>query len=110
MSNKARQGSGSPNTPRKKRALTVNCEESFDISRVSALHEKLTKALNEGRSVTIDAIRVERTDAAMLQMLSAFARDSREKSVTLKWKSVSEEFRNSANLLDLDGVLELPAV
>lgn len=109
MSKKTGQDSKSPKASRKKRTLAVNCEESLDISKAGELHEKLLKALDEGRSVTIDAARVERVDAAMLQMLAAFVLDSRKKSVTFKWKSVSGEFRDSADLLDLAAVLELPA-
>lgn len=84
---------------------TIACGDSLDISGVGELHQQLSKALEDGQAVTLDAREVQRADTAALQLLAAFCQTARSRGVTVTWRQPSEAFAQSASLLGLDGML-----
>ncbi len=86
----------------------VSCGTTLEIGEVIDLRERLVAALDTGGSVFLDASTVEKPATSGLQLLVAFANDAREKKVTFRWGSPTEELIAAARLLDFDRALALP--
>ena len=67
---------------------SIDCRDSMDISVVSEVYEELSK-VESGSTVTLNASEVDRIDAAMLQMLSAFFRKNTPPIPTFRLWSTS---------------------
>jgi len=84
--------------------------EALDIAHVSQLYDRLHGALQQGRELPLDASRLERVDAAGLQLLSAYGRELRNIGAAIAWRGEpSAALRDAAALLDLEEVLGLVA-
>lgn len=55
-------------------AAALDLGTELDITMVAALHERLSAAVADGEAVVLDGTRLERADAAGLQLLLAFDR------------------------------------
>lgn len=91
----------------RKKPLQIDCEETMDISIAQKLHKQLLKALTEERSVMVNASKVERVDASILQMFCALSQAVRQQELSLEWQEPSQKFQDSARLLDLGDSLGL---
>lgn len=80
---------------------------SADITMVATFHETLKKALDDGMPVVLDASSVTRADTAFLQLLTSFIIDTSAREIPLEWASLSESFKQAANLLGLSEQLQI---
>jgi len=87
----------------------INCEPTVDISAAQALYDHLASAIENEHDVEINAGDVTRVDAAVLQVFTAFMLESKTHETTVSWKSVSDTFYASAELMGLSAELGLPA-
>jgi len=91
-------------------APVVELQSECGIRDVAGLHQSLLALVDASALVTLDARRVDRVDASVLQVLGAFVRDRREAGREVAWKDApSEAFLRAARLIDLDHVLGLDA-
>ncbi len=80
-------------------------EPVLDITSARNLYSELEGALTVAAPLTLDASRVERVDAATLQVLAAFCRAVRAANIEMHWQSISPSLREAAALFDLDEML-----
>ena len=84
--------------------------DTLDIAHVSALYERLSGALNQGREPALDGSELERVDAAGLQLLCAYGRELKSHGHAIEWRGEpAEALREAAVLLDLQETLGLAA-
>ena len=55
----------------------------------------------------MDASRVERLDAAVMQVLLGFCRAARERSLAVTWKNPSPSLQQAVRLLGLEDIFEM---
>lgn len=79
----------------------IECQDSLDISMVTDFSVELSKALEIGQPVTIQAAKVERADTAALQLLCAFFLDARAAGITVEWQGPSDALKTAALQLGL---------
>ena len=87
--------------------MQIALEETVNISHVSALKEQLVEAMNGDESVEIDVSQVARVDAAVLQLLAAFALDAQAHEKQLDWGMPSDDFLGAVKLTGLQQVMQL---
>ena len=90
-------------------SLTLKCGDDFSIRDAQAFHQELNKALENNQSVDVDASEVTQTDTAGLQLLYAFAQKAKNHGLGFKWIKVSDDFRETAELLGMSDSLGLPS-
>jgi anti-anti-sigma regulatory factor len=87
--------------------IAIACGEALGIAEVADVYETLLVALAEGSSVDLDISKLERVDAAALQMLYAFSKEMATQGSSLTWTSPSEAFSRSTKLLGLAELINL---
>lgn len=90
-------------------SFTLECGDDFSIRDAQDFHQQLNKALENKQSIDVDASQVTQTDTAGLQMLYAFAQKAKDNGLDFKWKEVSDDFRETAELLGMSDCLDLPS-
>ncbi len=85
----------------------VLLEAALGIVDARALHEKLSAVLACATSVVLDGSRVERLDAAAMQVLACFCRTARERGLAISWQSPSSGLQQAAQWLGLESILEM---
>jgi len=85
----------------------VALEAALGIVDARALHEKLSAVLACATSVVLDGSRVERLDAAAMQVLACFCRTARERGLAISWQSPSSGLQQAAQWLGLESILEM---
>ena len=85
----------------------VVLEAALGIADARALHEKLGTVLASATSVVLDGSRVERLDAAAMQLLAGFFRSARNRGLAISWQSPSPGIQQAAQLLGLESILEM---
>lgn len=88
--------------------VSLACGEVLNISRVAKFHEELKDALGKGGVVVLDGAKLDRIDAAALQLCAAFFHDAAARKVKVKWISPSDPLIRAAGLLGLNTQLGLP--
>ena len=58
--------------------------------------------------MVVDGARVEEIDTAMLQLLASLWRTSRQRGIDCTWKGASGALRQTATLVGLADLLQLP--
>ncbi|HEY5683369.1 MAG TPA: STAS domain-containing protein [Sulfuricaulis sp.] len=86
-------------------ATLVALEATLGIQDARVLHERLGSLLTAAKSVVVDGSRVERLDAAILQVLAGFARSAHERGLTLSWHSPSPVLQQAVRVLGLESIL-----
>jgi ABC-type transporter Mla MlaB component len=86
----------------------VSCGAILTIAAVCELQISLRESLKSVSLVRLDASKVERVDAAGLQLLCAFVRDAAASGKSIRWNHPSQTLISSAKLLRLDELLVLP--
>jgi phospholipid transport system transporter-binding protein len=79
----------------------------FTIVEVANIKHKLEAALDSGKSIQLDASRVERVDTAALQLLLAFWRVAPDEGVGITWLSPTPPLISAARELGLLTYLKL---
>ena len=87
--------------------IEIGCGDALGIAEVADFYATLLTTLAEGSSVELDVSKLERIDAAALQMLYAFSKELAAHGSTLTWLSPSEAFCRSANFLGLAELMNL---
>lgn len=85
----------------------VALEAALGIRDARALHEKLGTVLTAGTAIVVDGSRVERLDAAAMQVLAGFIRAARERGLAFTWQSPSPILQQAARVLGLEQVFEM---
>jgi anti-anti-sigma regulatory factor len=80
----------------------VVLDVTVGISEARALHETLGKLLLQQTSIVFHAGRLERIDAAAMQVLASFCRTARQRRLALRWQEPSVSLREAVNLLGLE--------
>lgn len=80
-----------------------------EISGMRALYTQLTPLLARSTVLALDAGRVERVDAAGLQILLGFCQSARLRRTPLHWRAVSPAVRQAAQRAGVDPFLFGPA-
>ncbi len=76
-----------------------------EISGMRALYTQLTPLLARPMALALDAGRVERIDAAGLQILLGLCQSARLRRVPLQWRAVSPAVRQAAQRAGVDAFL-----
>ena len=90
---------------------SFECPKIFDIAKVQNIKEDLQHILEQGSDIIVlRAAQVERIDAAGLQLLCAFIRQTTTHTIKIRWESPSAALCRAAELLGLsDHLLLLPS-
>lgn len=83
------------------KTVVIDCGDSLNIAGVGDLYAKLLTALADGQAIKPDVSKIERIDAAALQMLYAFSKEAEEHGNSIDWDDASNAFCRSAQLLGL---------
>jgi len=74
-------------------------EGSLGIAEAEAMHQQLSQILNAHVDVSIQSEDLSRVDAAGVQLLYAFVKEAKSRSVPLQWASVSDALLETATVL-----------
>lgn len=74
------------------------------------LKSQLQPQLDAEDTVQIDVSKVERIDAAAMQVLLAFVRDRNQRARQVEWRGMNDVIAEAASMLGLQPVLHLPAM
>ena len=85
----------------------VLLEAVLGIADAQTLYEKLSAVLACATPVVFDGSRVERLDAAAMQVLACFCRAARERGLAISWQSPSSGLQQAAQWLGLESILEM---
>lgn len=77
----------------------------FGVTDARQLYDNLGAALSSATSLVVDGARVERVDAAAMQILAIFCRTARERGLALAWRNPSAGLQQAAQLLGLQSML-----
>lgn len=89
--------------------IDIDCGEALGIADVADLYAKLLATLAEGGPVNLDVSKLERIDAAAIQMIYAFSKELSVHGSTLSWSSPSDAFCRSVTLLGLAEQMNIAA-
>ena len=87
---------------------TLKLGTSSGIAQAGELKDRLAKLFERKSAVTLDGSELERIDTAILQLLACFARDAKQRGITVKWKGPSESARASISLVGIEQALGIP--
>lgn len=85
----------------------VVLEAALGIRDARVMYEKLNTVVTTATKVVLDGSRVERLDAAAMQVLAAFARTARDHGLVLTWQSPSPILQQAARVLGFESILEM---
>jgi len=85
----------------------VTLEATFGVADARLMYDTLGAALVNSTSIVVDGERVERVDAAAMQILAIFCRAARERGVALVWRNPSTGLQQAAQNLGLQPILEM---
>ena len=94
----------------KKDPQIIDCQDSLDISIVSALGNELKAALDSGQAVQLQAAEVGRADTAALQLLCAFFLDAKTQGIEVEWLDPSDALIHAASIIGLTEYLGLKEI
>jgi anti-anti-sigma regulatory factor len=81
---------------------------SCTLTDIAALRVACLAALEAKEPPAIDGTRVERVDAAGIQVLVGFTIDCMERSINFSWSGRSPELKRGIQLLGVEALLESP--
>jgi anti-anti-sigma regulatory factor len=85
----------------------VALEAALGVRDARVLHEKLDTVLAAATAIIIDGSRIERLDAAAMQVLAGFTRAARERGLALTWHNPSPVLQQAARVLGFETILEM---
>ncbi len=77
------------------------------VTDARLLHHQLGGTLSSATCLVVDCRRVERVDAAAMQILANFCRTARERGLALVWQNPSAGLLQAAQMLGLQNMLEI---
>lgn len=89
-------------------APAIDLGSSCTLQDVAVLRTACIAALDCKEPPAIDGTRVERVDAAGVQVLVGFTIDCMERSVNFSWVGRSPQLAHAIHLLGVDALLESP--
>jgi len=87
--------------------MEIKFQRQLGIQQVSDLKTELESAVSTGNGVLLDASAVESVDAAGLQLLVAFVQHAGLKKCMFEWRSPSDAFVETAEIMGLSAALQL---
>jgi anti-anti-sigma factor len=87
--------------------MDIKLHSQLSIQVVSELKDELTKAIDAGGDIKLDASSVETIDAAGLQILVSFVQHAALKKCDLEWCNVSDAFMDAVQLMGLKDALHV---
>jgi phospholipid transport system transporter-binding protein len=100
-----------PRAAKSKRAARpahVELDVRMTIAQAADLHRMLLARLAQGEAIIIDGTQVEEIDTAILQLLTCLWRTGRERGIACTWHGASDVLRQSAGLIGVADMLQLP--
>jgi len=82
-------------------AHVIQLEGNLGIAQAESLHEELNQTLASHGEMVLDAENLAQVDASIVQLVHAFIRDAEKGAVPVKWKSVPEELRQTADMMGM---------
>jgi anti-anti-sigma regulatory factor len=80
-------------------------EGALGIAEAESMHQQLSAILDAGVDISIATENLSRVDAAGAQLLYAFVKEAKTRSLTLTWESVSDALMETVMVLGLsDGM------
>lgn len=76
-------------------------EGALGIAEAEAMHQQLSEVLNANIDISIESEKLVRVDAAGAQLLYAFVKEAKGRSLTVTWKSVSNTLLETLTILGL---------
>jgi len=76
-------------------------EGVLGIAEAEAMHHSLSRVLDAHVDVSIQSEDLSRVDAAGAQLLYAFVKEAKNRSIRLKWESVSDALQETTSTLGL---------
>lgn len=87
--------------------MQIPLGDTVNISQVAEIKAQLVEAMASDSGIELDVSKVERVDAAALQLFAAFALDAAAQGQEVDWGMPSEAFLEAAQLTGLSQVLKL---
>ncbi len=85
----------------------IELPQQFTIATAMAVSEKMFESLKSGcKEVVIQGERVDRADAAAIQLLCSFAKTANEEHMDFKYANPSESLKKSFGILGMSLYLE----
>jgi len=75
---------------------------SLCIAEAETMHQTFSNVLNAEVDISIESEDLSRVDAAGVQLLYALVKEAKQRSVALKWVSVSDELKEATTMLGLN--------
>lgn len=86
----------------------VDLGDILEAGKITELYQRLEAALDvDDGAIELNAWRIERIDAASLQLLVAFHREAQSLGYEVRWNSPSDSLRKAARNVGLTGKLGL---
>lgn len=86
---------------------SIHLAGRLEVASVAELKQEMDRVLQSGGVVQLNGSGVERADAAALQLLLAFWRESEAVGVVVEWQSPSAALVNAATVIGMAGHLRL---
>jgi ABC-type transporter Mla MlaB component len=85
----------------------IDCGEMLTIADVGDLYARLLALVADGKSISFDCSKVERIDAAALQMILAVTKEAISQSNTVEFIEPSQTFLSNVAVLGLASKLNI---
>lgn len=85
----------------------IDCGEMLTVTESAQLYATLLAELAEGHVVAVDVSRIQRIDAAAIQVLLGFSQEAGLQGQSVDWGTPSEAFLESVALLGLEAEMGL---
>ncbi|MCG7497933.1 STAS domain-containing protein [Vibrio sp. Of7-15] len=79
--------------------------ESIDITQVLEIRKRYSDSIANTKNIMLDGSKVQKTDAAGLQLLLSLFVTCQKKGIEIRWQSISDELVLAATVLGLDTAL-----
>lgn len=86
----------------------IELEARMTIAQAADLHRMLLAPIARGEGMVVDGTRVEEVDTAILQLLASLWRTCLERGIACSWHGASDALRQTAALVGLAELLQLP--
>jgi len=106
QSNNALDWISNPDTPKEEVVAEpvsgdVVLEGSLSIAEAETMHQSMMAVLDANVDISIASEDLSRVDAAGVQLIYAFVKEAKSRSISVEWKSVSDTLLETATVLDL---------
>lgn len=85
----------------------IDCGEALGIANVGDMYERVLTSLAEGHTIQFNVAKIERIDAAAMQLIYAFSKQAGKHGHVLLWAGASEAFVHSVKILGLAALMNV---